>query len=158
MAINDRFKKTTNNNSGAARAGNRYVGIQPRGARGPQDPKPGDYLLEIVEGSYDRSKRTREEYYAATLSVIEADGAGVDEPGTEVRFGQPVTIVGEQVIRDFMMAAHGYEDYDNFNAWLQTVDEATVEDVAGKRVCARVLLGGAKADGGRYVDWEFAPA
>lgn len=158
MALSSRF-----NRGGAAPANpaprtgqSRYAGIEPTGGSGPPDPNPGEYLLTITKASYERSKKTQAEYYEAIFEVVECEGQQASPPGSVVRFGQDVNIVGVKIIRDFMMAANGYDDLDAFNAYAARTPDDQVEAVEGKQVLALVKQGKPNGKGGFYTEWQFA--
>lgn len=151
------------NRSGAAPAttapktgGSRYAGIEPTGGSGPPDPNPGEYLLTITKASYERSKRTQAEFYEAIFEVVECEGQQASPPGSVVRFGQDVNIVGVKIIRDFIMAANGYDDLGEFNAYAARTPDSELEAVEGKQVLALVALGKPNGKGGNYTEWQFA--
>lgn len=138
--------------------GSRYAGIEPTGGSGPPDPNPGEYLLAITKASYERSKKTQSEYYEAIFEVVQSEGQQASPPGSVVRFGQDVNIVGVKIIRDFMMAANGFDDLDAFNAFAASTSDAEVEAVEGKQVLAMVQQGKPNGKGGFYIEWQFAAA
>ena len=155
MGLNDRFNKTSTTSRGKSR----YEGIDPSGgSSGPQEPAYGTYLLDINEASYGRSRKNQQEYYAATMTVVESEGQGADAPGTEVRFGQGVNQIGVQIILAFLMAAQGFSDAEEFRAWCDKKTDEEIENVAGKRVIAKCARGRQKPESGYYTEWDFAPA
>lgn len=162
MTIGNRFNRGAQapqtSNAPAGGSASRYAGIEPTGGTGTPDPGPGDYVLEVTSAGYDRSKKTQKEFFEAIFVVVDSDGEQASPPGASVRFGSDVNIVGVKIIRDFVMAANGYDDLDAFNAWAAVTPDATVEDVAGKRVAARCSAGKPNGKGGYYTEWQFAPA
>ena len=158
MALSNRF-----NRGGAAPAttapktgGSRYAGIEPTGGSGPPDPNPGEYLLTITKAAYERSKRSGQEYYEALFEVVESDGQQASPPGSVVRFGQDVNIVGVKIIRDLIMAANGYDELEAFDAWASKTPDTKVEAIEGKQVLALVTQGKPNGKGGFYTEWQFA--
>jgi len=141
-----------------AKGASRYAGIEPTEGNSTPEPGYGDYVLEITKASYERSKRAQTEYYEALFTVVESEGEQASPPGSVVRFGQDVNIVGVKIIRDFIMAANGFDDLDAFNEFAARTPDTEVEAVDGKRIVARCSPSGkSNGKGGVYTDWLFAP-
>jgi hypothetical protein len=159
MGLSNRFNRGAAAQKAPARTGkSRYSGIEASTGVGVPEPGYGDYILEIIKGCYERSKKTQGEYYEALLTVVESDGPDATPPGETVRFGQGVNIVGVKIIRDLMMAANGFDDLDAFNRFADATPDEEVEAIEDKRVAARCTRGGPKPEGGYYTEWQFAPA